>query len=531
MSSTPELPQKTPITPSERVQVTPMGPQHRQGPEIYLFADVLDEIIRHAAYRHDTAATLLVGKHYQGPQGPFVEVQGFAESVYVGRTLDLYGPLRDGHRRQREELAQQQQRVLGWSHSLPGQGVRATPEGYLLHRTFFNRPEQLLAMMDVQRQELALYRLDEQGQLHNVGFHLISMRGQALPFGEPGLDPEALPELDIGDTAVPPSPLPRIDQTSTVRAMEWEEEEEAPVPVLPSLHEDTSLDDIEGFDSLEVSEEEFAHSQTAIAHAVRSRDEEVEEEEDTSFSGRTAISPALLYEDSHDESLGEDEMPSGGTAVSYALAASQDEDSHDEDSLDQEPLEPPRGGTMVAHALMDRDEDSQEDVLAPRGPASGDTLVAHGLPSLDLHEAAEPTVLLRHEDTREVARPQVSDPVVDDLLAGLGDLPGEALGEDTSEGWNFFQEKEKKPQDVLGQLKQMPLKRYRGQGKTAFVAREVLPASESGDEDASPEKFDLQRRLERIKRLRKIQENSGAPAGEPGSPEAQDTGEDDGHDS
>lgn len=484
------LPYKLPFVASDQLRLTRFGPEG-EAPTVYLFADVLDEIIRHAAWRPELAATLLVGERYQGPSGPYLELQGFAESSYVSKPRDLVERFQQGHPRTCEQLeGQGAQRILGWSLDDKGAAAGASREAWLLHRTFFNLPEQLFLALDTAGEVLAIYRLDEGKNPFSVGFYLISRAGQPMPFGAAAEAPEeeleaaaaaAVPELDVRDNAWAGAlALPRMERTRTTRAITDEEalglgeEDEGaargPVPVLPSFAEEES-----GF---EVEDEESPR-QTMIARGVASWDE------DELMPPRRAI-------------------PTAGARLS--------DEQLDELLLDS--LDGPPRQTMVAHALMDRGEDSAEEEvsLASEG-RSRDTWVVHALPDPEEDEGAEPpSGPSLGEPTREVAIPA---PVSEEV-------------EQTNEGWNFLGEGE----GVPAGLKPMPGRGgypVQGQQRPTFVAREALPASDSGDEEAPPEAAVLKERLNKIKQLRQIQDRSGGSPRGGGAPNNQ--GGDDGHDS
>jgi hypothetical protein len=193
--------------------------------------------------------------------------------------------------------------------------------------------------------------------------------------------------------------------------------------------------------------------------------------------------------------------------VSAPMGARLSDDQLDDlllDSLKGSPRQ-----TMVAHALMDHEEDPAEEEHHVSSAGRGrDTWVAHARLDPEEDDGTSPSL---GESTREAALP----------------APVSEEAEQTNEGWNFLGEGE----GGLGGLKPMPGRvgyPVQGQQRPTFVAREALPASDSGDEEAPPEAALLKERLNKIKQLRQIQDRSGGSPRGGSAPNNQ--GGDDGHD-
>lgn len=186
---------KAPLLPSDRIQITRLGPPGEKGPTVYIYADVLEEIIYHANYRDSDSATLLLGGSYRGPAGEYVEIQGFAESTYLDKTLDLYGIFSRSYTGVCADLAQNNpvQSVLGWSANTRQTLAKMSRDQLIIHRTFFNAPQQIFLALDTEQEALSLYRHDETGKVFHLGFNLISTRGATLNFNA-GKSPEAQEE-------------------------------------------------------------------------------------------------------------------------------------------------------------------------------------------------------------------------------------------------------------------------------------------------------------------------------------------------
>ncbi len=190
---------KAPFLPSARVRIQHFGQRHEAGPRIYLFADVLDELTRQAAWRPDPCVCLLTGGFYDGPAGPYIEIQGFAEAAWLEHTREAQGVFKRRYKALRETLARDspEQRVVGWFHGLPGCGGQPDPEVLLVHMTWFNLPFQVCMLLDPQDERLGFFHRGPDGALHNVGFKLIALSQEAVTNPETvltGLLPATTPD-------------------------------------------------------------------------------------------------------------------------------------------------------------------------------------------------------------------------------------------------------------------------------------------------------------------------------------------------
>jgi len=188
--------QKPPLLPSRRIRIRRFGQHDPNGPTVYVFLDVLDEIIFHARYRAEPSAMLLTGGLFEGPAGPYVELQGFMEAMYVGSTDDWLTTLQHRYPIVRDHLqhTSPDTAILGWVHGVPGGDARIGTDALVVHLTFFNLAHQLLLAVDPRTEQLALYRRGPDGRMRNIGFNVIARRDQVDRIAEElAHAPEAAP--------------------------------------------------------------------------------------------------------------------------------------------------------------------------------------------------------------------------------------------------------------------------------------------------------------------------------------------------
>lgn len=222
---------KPPLLPSSRIRIRRFGQHDTDGPTVYIFLDVLDEIIFHTRYRQgDQSAMVLTGGLFEGPAGPFVEVQGFMEAMYVGSTADWLTTLQHRYPIVRDHLqhTSPQTSVLGWMLGVPGGRATMDASALVVHLTFFNLPHQLLLAVDPISGEMAVYRRGPDGRMRNIGFNVIAQRHQVERIAA---------ELEAESTAasspdiVPPEPVPGPALTPAPGEVEERDEPRRPALV------------------------------------------------------------------------------------------------------------------------------------------------------------------------------------------------------------------------------------------------------------------------------------------------------------
>jgi hypothetical protein len=230
-----------PAPAGDGVALTEFGPAGDAGPRIYLRAQALDAFLGRSQGRSQHAAALLVGGTYRDERGPYVEIDAIEAPVWVDRTLDLYSLFSGSHRRTREALAKEPQprSILGWAHHVPRLEGRPSPGCALIHKTFFNLPEQVLLVLDAAQERVGLYRAAPQGALVNVGFVLVSVAGQPLkalhaPSPAPQPKPPALALPVVQATPAPEPTPPAPEPTMPAPEPPSEPTTPAPEPTPPS---------------------------------------------------------------------------------------------------------------------------------------------------------------------------------------------------------------------------------------------------------------------------------------------------------
>lgn len=164
---------KPPILPSESVRIIRRGTLERAGPTLYVFADVLEEVLFHAGYRDEPSLCLLIGGGYAGPAGRYIEVEGFAASRYVAHIDDAASALARAVPDLAAELTDPREQILGWSFGAAGSQGRMTHEALRIHMTWFNLPHQVFLSIDPASQQYGFHQRGHDGRMLNIGFNLI----------------------------------------------------------------------------------------------------------------------------------------------------------------------------------------------------------------------------------------------------------------------------------------------------------------------------------------------------------------------
>lgn len=143
---------------------------------VYIFADVLKELVLQARYRRDPCAALLIGGYYKGPAGLYIEIDGFDSATYLDKTRDALSLFQRHHPRLSDALSRDDptRHVIGWSHGLPGSGGQLSAQAAMVHLSFFNLPWQTTFVLDPDAGKLGVYRRSADEAFENIGFNVIS---------------------------------------------------------------------------------------------------------------------------------------------------------------------------------------------------------------------------------------------------------------------------------------------------------------------------------------------------------------------
>lgn len=157
-------------------------PSAGPGPvDVYLYADVLEELTFAAGYRPGEASfAALLGGFGVSPGGrPFLEISAFAGLEYREQLDGLHRAVRGVLERNLREMIRGDgpiRQIVGLFVSQPGAGARPDQEVLRTHFTLFNVPFQLLMLHDPEARTLGLYTrppVGTEGRLVNVAFQLV----------------------------------------------------------------------------------------------------------------------------------------------------------------------------------------------------------------------------------------------------------------------------------------------------------------------------------------------------------------------
>jgi len=149
--------------------------------DIFVFRDVLAELRYRATFAPDDAsACLLTGGYYVGPQGPYVEIDGFRDAVGIESPLALMNHLR-AHPGLIEEDARRgvafddRDIVVGICEIRPESEGHLEPADFMLFNTFFPRPYQIALIIDPAKNALGFYAREPAGRIVNAPFFVIAL--------------------------------------------------------------------------------------------------------------------------------------------------------------------------------------------------------------------------------------------------------------------------------------------------------------------------------------------------------------------
>ncbi|MCL2326134.1 MAG: hypothetical protein FWC40_06545 [Proteobacteria bacterium] len=158
-----------------RLEVRFQGPETARELDVFVFSDVLDELVFSAVSRR--AAGILTGQWYlsdkpEDTPHDFIEVAAFRDIYPVDNSLDYATYLR----RNRGLLrSQAQERVLGVVHMMPDE----TPvflEDIFLQRTYFNLPFHIAMFVFGDGSPSRCFAMTDEGHMFEIGFYVVSLR-------------------------------------------------------------------------------------------------------------------------------------------------------------------------------------------------------------------------------------------------------------------------------------------------------------------------------------------------------------------
>lgn len=140
---------------------------------VFLYEDVLDELLFGATYHDEPAAALLMGAFAVDETGPFMEVTGFSGFQQIDDLGQLYAQIKPeidevigdfGAGRQPSE------HVVGLFVSAPGSRAKLLPEVARVHLSLFNVPYQVAAIADPENDSFGLHARPPSSAFYNLPF-------------------------------------------------------------------------------------------------------------------------------------------------------------------------------------------------------------------------------------------------------------------------------------------------------------------------------------------------------------------------
>lgn len=183
------------------LEIRAMGPADEAGVRHFLFHDVLEELRKAAVFRDEAAMALLTGAVAFDSKGPFVEVTGFQDLTYLFGDDAIALLQRDLTDRLRAVSAGEGEQIVGLFIARPGERARPIAEDVRVHLTLFNRPFQVLLLMDGEEEKVALYGREGWQEFENLPFFVV----QESVSSPPSDDPESHPDSDAESADKRPS--------------------------------------------------------------------------------------------------------------------------------------------------------------------------------------------------------------------------------------------------------------------------------------------------------------------------------------
>lgn len=169
----------------------------------FVYEDVIDELTFAAEYRKDVSLAVLLGSFAIDEHGPYVEVSGFEEFLYVGEERSLYAKTRSAMSRVMAQLGQgtgvPDHHVVGLFVSVPGAEAQLTHELARTHLSLFNVPFQMALSFDPDVRQMAAFVRPPRGRFENTPFWTVGAAGE--PEQPPDDMSEEAPDEPTGSLA------------------------------------------------------------------------------------------------------------------------------------------------------------------------------------------------------------------------------------------------------------------------------------------------------------------------------------------
>lgn len=148
--------------------------------DIFIFRDVFEELCYRAAYNtSEGSLSLLIGGWFVGPLGPYIEIEGFRDSIHADDPMRLLDYLSKHSELFAPDLPDPsglmpRNRRLGACLALPKSSARLTPETALLYNTYFNSPYHVMLLIDADEDQFGFYARNTHGGFQSAPFWLLA---------------------------------------------------------------------------------------------------------------------------------------------------------------------------------------------------------------------------------------------------------------------------------------------------------------------------------------------------------------------
>ena len=176
-------------TSSSGVVVRPHGDVDRAEVRFFVYEDGLDELTFAAEYREELSLAILLGSFAIDQSGPYVEVSGFEEFLYVADETNLYPKTKPTLERVNAHLHRgegvPEHHIVGIFVSIPGCDAKLTAEVARTHLSLFNIPFQMALAFDPTVRRLGAFVRPPRSRFENTPFWTVgAARSHADPSDE-----------------------------------------------------------------------------------------------------------------------------------------------------------------------------------------------------------------------------------------------------------------------------------------------------------------------------------------------------------
>lgn len=140
---------------------------------VFLYEDVLDELLFAATYHDAPSFALLLGAFAVDKAGPFMEVTGFSSFQQLGDLDDLYQEIKPEIDEVIGEFGSGRQpleHVVGLFVGAPGSHGKLPAEVARVHLSLFNIPYQVVAVVDPENNSFGLHARPPSSSFYNLPF-------------------------------------------------------------------------------------------------------------------------------------------------------------------------------------------------------------------------------------------------------------------------------------------------------------------------------------------------------------------------